>query len=662
MKNKSIISVLLLGMGLGCGFTSCEDMLSTNSDRKVYISAQDTLYSYWGIQKCLQNIAERQVILGEVRGDLVAPTSNITDSINAIANFENPQDGDCRYLKVKDYYAVINNCNNYLANADTMATSTGQKIMIKEYAQVSAIRAWTYLQLVNNYKEVPYYTEPLTSLEFVDNFDFTQEANKLNKDNIVEKLIPTIEKFVDTPYPLYGSYDNGAVSIQSELTMLPVRLVMGDIYLTAAKTEADYENAARCYYEYLKSVNGYLPTSYSSFANKMTITTGNVTSERYTYEASTSQFNQVARPGSDNEAITVIPSAGNKLYGNVLTGVCNVFGWSTTSRISTTSSDENSTEAETSTSASVSVGLSPNTKEVTASNQYWALCNAQSYNVFDEQLNEPEYYAEAGDARQGCVIEFGDYGYFITKQCPNFSFSYTYPVIYRKSLVWLRFAEAINRAGFPSYAFAILKDGLCQEYLPEFATATVQVPDTSKPINEETGEYPTKDSTYTYYNTVNKNCYYIDEAERRVADSKSYLNFTSEFTNGSGDDIVVIGVHSRGCNSTEGLHDTIYTYKKMVASKLKQVNSTKADTIAAVEDLIVDELALETAFEGNRFTDLIRIANHRENGVAWLADKVARRGDNGDANVDYTQTADYQTLYNKLLDTKNWYFELPAYK
>ena len=55
MKNKSIISILLLGMGLGCGFSSCEDMLTTNSDRKVYIPAQDTLYTYWGIQKCLQN-------------------------------------------------------------------------------------------------------------------------------------------------------------------------------------------------------------------------------------------------------------------------------------------------------------------------------------------------------------------------------------------------------------------------------------------------------------------------------------------------------------------------------------------------------------------------------------------------------------------------------
>ena len=31
-------------------------------------------------------------------------------------------------------------------------------------------------------------------------------------------------------------------------------------------------------------------------------------------------------------------------------------------------------------------------------------------------------------------------------------------MVYRKTGVWLRFAEAINRAGYPSYAFAVLKN------------------------------------------------------------------------------------------------------------------------------------------------------------------------------------------------------------
>ena len=67
MKRKSIISLLIFCMGLGMFTTSCEDMLKPDSERHSYEVATDTLYSYWGILKSLQNIAERYVILGECR-------------------------------------------------------------------------------------------------------------------------------------------------------------------------------------------------------------------------------------------------------------------------------------------------------------------------------------------------------------------------------------------------------------------------------------------------------------------------------------------------------------------------------------------------------------------------------------------------------------------
>ena len=63
------------------------------------------------------------------------------------------------------------------------------------------------------------------------------------------------------------------------------------------------------------------------------------------------------------------------------------------------------------------------------------------------------------------------------------------------------------------------------------------------------------------------------------------------------------------------------------AAKGSPVGATKADTINAVEDLICDEMALELAFEGNRFGDLTRIARHKNRaalyggnyGSEWLA-------------------------------------------
>ena len=170
MKTKSIISLLVFCMTLGMLTTSCEDMLTPDSERHSYKVAGDTLYSYWGIVKSLQNIAERYVILNECRSDLVEGTSHVSDTIAAILNFgqngyeDKYEDGACKYLRISDYYHVINSCNAYIAMCDTFRTTgTDRKYMIREYSQVQAIRAWVYMQLVYAYGEVPFYTEPLLS-------------------------------------------------------------------------------------------------------------------------------------------------------------------------------------------------------------------------------------------------------------------------------------------------------------------------------------------------------------------------------------------------------------------------------------------------------------------------------------------------------------------
>jgi hypothetical protein len=65
-----------------------------------------------------------------------------------------------------------------------------------------------------------------------------------------------------------------------------------------------------------------------------------------------------------------------------------------------------------------------------------------------------------------------------------------------------------------------------------------------------------------------------------------------------------------------------------------------------VEQMIVDEMALETAFEGYRYYDLMRVAMRREN-PSFLAEKISHR--NGEeAPCD-------DALYQKLMNPDNWF-------
>ena len=79
--------------------------------------------------------------------------------------------------------------------------------------------------------------------------------------------------------------------------------------------------------------------------------------------------------------------------------------------------------------------------------------------------------------------------------------------------------------------------------------------------------------------------------------------------------------------------------------------ATRQDTIdyqiPLVEDIIINELALEGSFEGYRFNDLMRVAMRRGDN-SYVADRIARRNGTYDA-----------ALRARLMERKNWFLPLP---
>lgn len=540
--------MLSLGMMLGMFSTSCQDMLSPDSERHAYTVAEDTLYSYWGILKSLQNIAERYVILNECRGDLVDASGFVSDTIAAIVDFgdvENPdtwKDGACAYLNISDYYHIINSCNAYIAKCDlTRTTGTNNSYMIKEYAQVQAIRAWVYMQLLYAYGEnrVPFYTEPMLTTDDINSFMADKSHQLLNIDVLAQTLAPELEamalveldpKLGMPGYNNYGdvSSGNGHFVCHSSKCMFPVCVVLGDLYLLSG----NYTAAAASYLNYIRTdVCGTLAVDkYHSRA----FLSDQLDYPCYAYDATNIPYTEKSAVSSETEAITCIPSNKGKLEGTVLTDVNRLFGFEAQMRTYV------GTE-----SSSSSVSLSRNyERELIPSRGYEALCDSQKYEVYVGTTSDNNFNYESlvelrtdersvGDARRAWIYNrygsqwnfyVGDdvfYGKMVSKQNPEGVFTTTYPVVYRKSTVWLRYAEALNRAGYPSYAFAILKTGLCEnpywfpnkpsEVYSSYAKNTFH-----HFYGDDPYSYPVKDTLYCYIAGVESTVNEEGESEFKV--------------------------------------------------------------------------------------------------------------------------------------------------
>ena len=412
MKNKSIISLLVFLMSFGLATTSCEDMLTPDMDRNVEnFTGRDTVNFYLGILSNVQEMIENNVILGEVRGDLCEPTDYVSDTISAVANFIPTEDAENGLLNRAAYYKVINQCNYYLARVDTMAQKNNIYYMRKEYAQVQAIRAWTYMQLVQNYGTVPFITRP------VENAGTGWESNSpegtVNADNLLDKLLENnlmrayeYERLLGLPN--YGTFKTGAVDIPHKLTLFPTALVLGDLYLLRGASTSDYERAAAFYYDYLEDA-GTIPNGNAGlrvFYN----------GEDKTYTPYENGDWVMPTLNYNGDLITLVPSAANASIGKTLTRVAQIYGFDPHS--STSSTDQG--DAGIALSGQISVQVNYKNRQIAPTPSYINLCKNQIY-ALQESETKIEYPANLGDCRIDGTIKYmredGQRRAFIQKFC-----------------------------------------------------------------------------------------------------------------------------------------------------------------------------------------------------------------------------------------------------
>lgn len=453
--------------------TSCDDMLDMGNDDVLYAdhnhltTANDTVNSFVGILAQLQKVAVRTNLFGELRGDLTKVNANANANLKAIADFT--VDDDNVYNNPRDYYAIINNCNYFLANADTTlreyrytdGAMSDFYVFRAEYVAVRAIRAWIYLQLGQIYGEnIPLVTEPLLTLDDAD--EAFEQAAKTDLAGICRYFIDDLRPYVSWfSYPFHGNpgYFGYNSSMPSRMSVLPISLVLGDLYLWLASINQDpmlAREAAKCYYDYIdwtptindntgykrKNVLGYegdaWPTSSFSSGNYLVTNT-----HEYSW-FSTSGANSFGLNNSDVIAAIAMDSASSQGHFNELRYLYNY----------------NHDDVE------IAASLSPSQPciDYSDSQVYWDYYTNGGTREFvtvpatlltEEQISR-HYYGDLRLPANFSIDQRTEY----SLQTIAKAYSPQDVIIYRTADIYLRLAEAMNYAGFPKFAEAILTLGL----------------------------------------------------------------------------------------------------------------------------------------------------------------------------------------------------------
>jgi starch-binding outer membrane protein, SusD/RagB family len=544
MDMKRILPIILMMALTFPVLTSCDDFLDADSGRLVdseqydLKASADSLFSMFGLLTQMQKLADSYVLLGELRADLMEITDASDLSLREINNHSISADNP--FADERKYYAVINNCNYILARLDTNLIDRGQRVQYRQYAAVQAIRAWTYLQMALNFKTVKYYEKPILTVK-----DAAGTFEELELPELANRLIALLEPLKEIPYPTPGFVDSYNLSF----SLFPVKFVLGDLYLWTNQ----YEQAATAYrslmfdqriiidkanYSYWIPVNNTIsPNAYLYWIRSFNFGSGEIISSILC----PTEYGQDFQLDSLNNQHRFQPTA---------TAINN---WA---------------------------------------KQVYYLNEASNANGDLRRFGSLSYSEETNKAATT------DYNFAGIKTSKPLIYKYKLydqrVVVYRSALLYLRYAEAVNRLQKPNLAFAVLRSGLNSSTM--FDEKVIPARERSNPLPE-------------------------------------YMQFTDvRFQNNA-------GIRMRALGNAD--KDTTFYRIPALPGMM--------DSVRFVENLIQEELALETAFEGNRFHDLMRLTLRRMNDAgyasdeSYLADKIAAK---------YPDAA---SARQRLMDRENWY-------
>ena len=647
---KILKNICLVGLS-ALMLVGCEDMFTADNELVTPdLEPQDTLYQMMGIVQRMQKLATRTILLGEARADLVDVNSHTDEAIRQLA--ENNAGLDNEYNNPTDYYAVINNCNIYLAYVDSLLMTHGEYYYEKEIMAAKTFRAWTYLELAKIYGEVPFVTDP------VENTAFAEEAVNFPKKGVADICSYFIEDLKGYAYmnennSMLPSYNAKYHDQSYSKFFIPARVMLAELYLwrgSATGSKQDFIDAARMYHDYLTFNGEEQPTG-----------TNASTWSGYDFKSSNTNYGDNFKYNTDK--VTVFPMDTIAFYGNT-TDLRAIFN----------SNYKNDYYAMLNPSKRV-MEISRAQKYCTyryqngkADTLYAPIDTTKVENVLlvgDLRLNSvykvqsvKDIYHDYNESRQ-TIVKYNDVS-------GNNDVRLYYVPLFRYTTLYLHMAEALNHAGFPCTAFAVLKYGLTNDIMYDNSIIPNDEYEGLTEIKSYGLSATAAQTDFTYWGSS------MDLFQNRV--------LTTEASNIQFDQL---GIHSFGSGHSEMNayyelpHDAEIWAEYDAANKLIDVLVDSLITMSAVApdpeldpeaydvwwstyepvydqyeelmnqlpelekaarqaqnyeqfvaDKILEEEALEGMFEGLRFYDLMRYAMYY-NKPDFIADQVAKRRGEG---------------------------------
>ncbi|MCP4312844.1 MAG: RagB/SusD family nutrient uptake outer membrane protein [Bacteroidetes bacterium] len=610
---RNLVFFSLLGMTL---LISCEEFFYPDQGT---IIVSDELYSDWneyraaelGLYRIQQDLVNQLMVLGELRGDMLEVTGEANSDLQEVYNFNmsswNP------YASPTNFFRLIAACNNLAVQLETAHPEVLDKSAEisnydRLYGEVLCMRAWAYFYAVRIFEKVPYIWPGLataghieeyvnTGITVVDTMRVIYGPDGYHNDTLYNDTVSLDRVFLDMPaivdsfvnqlnnrvkaVGLIHNIDNGDQSWDVTIwSQEAMYSLLGQMYL-----HIDNMGKAREYFERIIYYKDFNPN----------------------YEGNNIPY------GLDNAF------AGGR-WRNIFTGL-DVKEHIFTIWFDKAYQQQNDLQYFFSPEAPNRYMLRPSAKTPL----YWERIWKEMEMSKDPDPNKVlEEEGIPGDFARGHGVSY---------------------VYYRDGVMLER--EEVEEL----LRLRRLKDlRAVRDYMKDLVPVVQKYSINKNPVDQ--------DANFTLYRAGGIHMYYAEIFTRGVfyrgegvymGETQTCLSVLNDgkFTNA---DPLQLGVRGRvgfgtGYDGVQ-LKNIIYLHDSLnneLTGYLDLTDNYEAK-VEYLEEQLLEEKARETAFEGERFYDLVRIAKRRGD-PSFLANKVASKFDGEKA----------EQIRNHLMDEKNWY-------